>query len=222
MKTILPLLIIVLTVLGAAGCRQDNVSPIRNVRFDPKLLNQMKVAGNCTNYSYRSGQDQRNLGTIHTGQVQVTFRDDVTTTQRDEVLARYGFVTGILSQSATQSGMMYTLGLTGGLNCAQAEQAIRELARDKAIAYAGPAFLVETGQAVGLSNEIMIKADASGAETLKQLAADFNAIVKGPVGADTYMVQLSKQSKGNALEFVNALSNDKGIAHAAPGFVLAP
>ncbi|NEM97292.1 hypothetical protein [Pontibacter burrus] len=222
MKTILPLLIIILTVFAGTGCRQENVSPIRNVRFDPKLLNPLKIANNCTNYSYKAGRSLRHLGTVHTGQVVVAFRDGMTDAQRTEALSKHGFVTGILSQRASQSGMMYTLGLVSGLNCAQAEQAVRELTKDKAIVYAGPMFLVEGGQAVGLSNEVLVRADATGIAVLQQKVKDFNGKISGPLGADTYMVQLNKQAKGNALDFVNVLNQEAGILNASPDFMLAP
>ncbi|WP_162427068.1 hypothetical protein [Pontibacter pudoricolor] len=221
MKTILPLLILIFTVFGLAGCKQDNVSPIRNVRFDPKLLNPMKIADPCINYSYSAGAELRSLGTINTSQVIVAFNNELTQTQRDQVIGKYGFITGVLSQRAGQSGMMFTLNLTDGLNCAQTEQAIRELKKDNAIKYAGPSFIVDGNQAVGLSNEVMVKADASGIAALKDLAANYNAELIGPLGADSYMLRVTKGSKGNALELTELLKGRKGISHATPDFILA-
>ena len=221
MKTILPLFIIILTVFGLASCRQENVSPIRNVRFDPKLLNPMKVADPCKNYSYTAGAELKSLGTINTSQVIVAFDDKLTDAQRGEVISKYGFVTGILNQRASQSGMMFTLNLTDGLNCAQAEQAIRELKKDNAIKYAGPSFIVDGEQAIGLSNEVMVKTDASGVTALKELAANYNAELIGPVGADSYLLRVTKNSKGDALELANSLKGQKGITHATPDFILA-
>ena len=88
MRTILPCIITILTVFAFSGCRQDDVSPIRNVRFDPKLLNPLKVAGGCTNYSYHTGGKLRNLGTIHTGSVVVAFNDNQTDAQLQQTLAK--------------------------------------------------------------------------------------------------------------------------------------
>src|SRR5687768_2422553 len=104
MKTILPLIIIILTVSGLASCRQDNVSPIRNVRFDPKLLNPMKISDPCKNYSYSAGTKLKNLGTINTNQVIVAFDEKLTQSQREQVISKYGFITGILNQRASQTG----------------------------------------------------------------------------------------------------------------------
>lgn len=211
-----------MSVFAFAGCRQDNVTPIRNVRFDPKLLNPMKVATNCTNYSYQAGSRLRNLGTMHTGKAVVAFPGNLTATARDQVLAKYGFVEGILSQSAGQAGTIYTIKLVSGLNCAQAEEALQVLSKDEAILYAGPSFIVDNNQTVGLSNEVMVKADAKNKAALQQLTDNYKARLIGPLGADTYLVQLDKHSKGNALQFLNELSTEKGITHAAPDFVLAP
>jgi hypothetical protein len=221
MRTILPLIIILLTIFATAGCRQDNISPIRNVRFDPKLLNPLKAAGACNSYGYYTGAKLRNLGTIQTRQLVVSFDDKLTNAQREQVITKYGFVTGIESQRAGQSGMIYTLGLMQGLNCAQTEQAILELKKDNAIKYVGPYFNLDGVQDVGLSNEVMVKADATGEVSLKQFAANYKAKLIGPLGADTYLLQVDKASKGNALDAANALKGQKGILHATPDFILA-
>lgn len=221
MRTILPLIIILLTIIATSGCRQDNISPIRNVRFDPKLLNPLKAAGACTSYGYYTGAKLRNLGTIQTRQLVVSFDEKLTNAQREQVITKYGFVTGIESQRAGQSGMVYTLGLMQGLNCAQTEQAILELKKDNAIKYVGPYFNLDGAQDIGLSNEVMIKADATGETSLKQFAANYKAKLIGPLGADTYLLQIDKSSKGNALDAANALKGQKGILHAAPDFILA-
>ncbi|MEJ8755866.1 hypothetical protein WG947_02560 [Pontibacter sp. H259] len=220
MRTILPCIITILTVFAFSGCRQDDVSPIRNVRFDPKLLNPLKAAGGCTNYNYYAGSKLRNLGTIHTGSVVVAFDDNLTEAQRDQALTKYGFITGILSQRASQTGLIYTLGLANGLSCAQASQAILELKKDNAIRYAGPVFNVDGSQSIGLSNELLVKTEVGGEAALKAFATQQNAKVIGPLGADTYLMTLDKNSKGNAIELSNALKSIKGIAQATPDFIL--
>ncbi len=226
MRTILPLIIIILTVFGVSSCQQDNVSPIRNVRFDPKLLNPLQiagqVAGTCNTHSYTSGNQMRDLGTIANNKLVVTFSQNLTHAQRLEALQPYGFVKGIASQSATKTDMLYTLELEDGLNCAQTQQAIVVLSEDKSIRYAGPAFSIDGAHAVGLSNEVMVKTEPGSEAILQQFADNYNATIVGPMGANSYLVQLSKNSKGNAIDFVNALKAEKGIAHAAPDFVIAP
>ncbi|NDK56296.1 hypothetical protein [Pontibacter fetidus] len=221
MKTILPLIITILTAAALGSCNQDNVSPIRNVRFDPKLLNPMKIAGGCPSYSYFSGSKLTDLGTIHTNQLVVAFDKNLTPTERENVLKKYGFLTGILSQRASQSGLIFTLGLANGLNCAQTQQAIAELNKDKAITYAGPSFKMADNQAVGLSNEVVVKTEAGGEAVLRDLAARYNTKLVGPLGEGTYLLQLDKNSEGNALDISNALKGQKGIAYATPDFILA-
>ena len=221
MRTILPCIITILTVFAFSGCRQDDVSPIRNVRFDPKLLNPLKAAGGCTNYSYHTGGKLRNLGTIHTSSVVVAFNDNQTDAQLQQTLAKYGFVTGVLSQRVSHTGKVYTLGLINGLSCAQAGQAILELKKDKAIRYAGPVFNLDGNQAVGLSNELMVKTETGGEVALKTFAAAHNAKVVGPLGADTYLLSIDKSADGNAIELSNALKSVRGIAQANPDFILA-
>jgi hypothetical protein len=221
MKTILPLIITILTAFALAGCHQDNVSPIRNVRFDPKLLNPLKIAGGCPTYSYFSGAKLTDLGTIHTDQLVVTFDNNLTLNQREEVIKKYGFVTGILSQRASQGGMIFTLGLANGLNCAQTQQAIIELKKDNGVTYAGPSFRMAGDQAVGLSNEVVVKTAAGGEAVLRELAAKYKTKMVGPLGEGTYLLQIDKNSKGNALDISNALKGNKAIAHATPDFILA-
>ena len=86
---------------------------------------------------------------------------------------------------------------------------------------AGPSFRVEGNQAIGLGNEVVVKTENGGEAMLRELAAKYNTKMVGPLGERTYLLQIDKNSKGNALEISNALKGNKGIAHAIPEFILA-
>ena len=219
MRKILPSIIIIFTLFASTACRQDNVSPIRNVRFDPKLLNPVMNGSACTNYSYYYGEQLRSLGTVHTGQVIVAFTANLTHEQQQQVISNYGFVEGVTGQVANETGMLHSLSLMAGLNCKQVEQAIKELLKDNSIAYVAPYFEADNNELLGLSNELMVT--TTDAVQLRRLAGACRATIVGELGNNTYLLAVDKNSKGNALETANFLKKQSGIAHAEPDFIVS-
>jgi hypothetical protein len=219
MRKILSLIIIIFTLFASASCRQDNVSPIRNVRFDPKLLNPIMGGSTCTNYNYYYGNQPRSLGTAYIGKVIVVFTPNLTHNQQQQVISNYGFVEGITGQVANESGMLHTLSLMAGLNCKQVEQAMKELAKDNSITYVAPYFLVNDSELIGLSNELMVT--TNNVLQLKRLASACKATLVNDLGNNTYLLSVDKNSKGNALETANYLKKQNGIEHAEPDFIVS-
>ncbi|WP_347158159.1 S8 family serine peptidase [Pontibacter chitinilyticus] len=223
---------IVLHVLGSiffiavfASCKENNAGPIRNVRFDPDLLNKMQVAGSsCTTYSYNDRGNTVNLGAVYTGQVLVAFKPNLPAAVQERVLAKYGFVKGVSAPVATSSLQLHAVQLQEGLNCKQVEQALKELAADVQFAYVAPYFITGSQggeQLQGLSNEVLVTTTEGGLATLNKLAKNYKAEVLQQLRNNTYLVKVDKQSNGNALDMANFLQGQPGIAQAEPDFIIS-
>lgn len=215
----IPLLLYSLSLLALFSCRQDEGTNIRNVRFDPSLLNQARN-GSCETYSYTYQDEKASLGNVYTKQVIVTFADGSTHAQQQELTQKYGFVSGIKSQTPSNSAMLYTLELTDGLNCKQTEQALKVLANDPLVTYAAPYF-VKSDNLLGISNEAIVTVAADGKADLDALLSSYNATIVSPLGDAVYVVKVDKSANGNALDLANYLSGQDGIAHAEPDFIVS-
>lgn len=220
---IIPLIIYSLSILALASCRQEDGSPIRHVRFDPNLLNQAMDGSPCTSYSYFYQDVETSLGSMYTKQVLVAFADGSSYDEQRTIIERYGFVRNMGNQTSTNSAKLYTLDLRSGLNCKQAEQALRILQSDPMIAYAAPYFL-KGSNLLGISNETLVTLKHGQRAALDDLLANYNANIVTSLGDDVYVVKVDKNSNGNALELANYLKGQAAVAHAEPDFIvtLAP
>lgn len=149
-------------LLCLSACKYDSAAPIRDIRFDPKLLGRLQADGPsaCTNYFFNEKGTLKNLGTVSSKYVLVSFDPVLNHENRQKVVERFGFVEGIVSQTNSKSVMLYTLRLIDGLNCQQTEQAVKELAKDAAVHYAAPYFLrVVNGkeQLIGVTSTTLVK-----------------------------------------------------------------
>ncbi|MBC5992509.1 S8 family serine peptidase [Pontibacter cellulosilyticus] len=216
----IPLLLYTLSILALASCRQEDGSPIRNVRFDPNLLNQAMDGSPCTSFSYMFQNEQTSLGSVYTGKVVVVFTEGSTYEQQKKTAEKYGFVAQLGSPIGTNSATLYTLELVSGLNCKQAEQAVQVLSNDPGIAYAAPYFLRENNL-LGISNETIVTVRDGGKAALDQLLQNYNASIVASLSDDVYVVKVDKNSDGNALELANYLAAQESIAHAEPDFVVS-
>ena len=219
----IPLLIYTLSILALAACRQEDGSPIRNVRFDPNLLNQAMDGSPCASFSYFYQDEQTSLGPVYTKQVLVSFADGTTLEEQQAATEKYGFVKGLGTQTSSNSAMLYTLELVDGLNCKQAEQVTRILANDAVVSYAAPYF-VKDNNLLGVSNEAIVTIKYGGRAALDELVQGYNATIVASLSDDVFVVKVDKNSGGNALELANYLQGQESIAHAEPDFVvtLAP
>jgi hypothetical protein len=222
MIRILTPFITIFTIVFMAGCKYDSAAPIRNIRFDPKLFGRMQAEGSttCANH-YFYDQDKRiNLGVISSKYVLVAFNSSLNSDDRQQVLNRFGFVVGIAGQTSSRSASLYTVKLVNGLNCQQAGQALKEIAKDAAVVYVSPYFMTyENGKEYlkGVSNELQVK--TSDSEMLKKVTESYNTAAVTVLDNETYLLALDKSSAGNALETANQLKNQPGIEMATPKFV---
>ncbi|WP_439879802.1 hypothetical protein ACSX1A_11530 [Pontibacter sp. MBLB2868] len=219
-RKIIPLFLYILVIAAFSSCRQDNGSPIRNVRFDPNLLSQAKDGSACTSYSYSYNGQEKSLGTVFTRQVLVTFAAGTTYDVQKSAIEKYGFVNGISGQTSSESEMLYTLSLMEGLSCHQTEQVIKILAQDKLITYAAP-FFVQQDNLLGVSNEAIVTVQSGGKATLDRTLQSYGASLVGGLDENTYIVKVDKNASGNALDLANFLQGQEGIAHAEPNFVVS-
>lgn len=224
MKNTLLLFSTMLAILLLPSCRQESVSPIRNVKFDPNLLNPLQ-AGNtssCTNHTYFYGGEARNLGVVYTKQVLVAFNGTLTQAEVSDITMAHGFVAGVGAPVSSNSASLYPVTLVDGLNCVQVEQALRELQNDAGIAYAAPCFLAGGTQLMGITNEFIVTlTDTRDAEMqLNRLVKTTGTAVVTSLGDQIYVLRADKNSDGNALEMANHFQGQRGIAHAEPDFMV--
>lgn len=229
MKTHIPWLSSLLLIIIFSSCRNDNATPIRNVRFDPGLLNPLQVAGGapCGAYSYYDDGQLKALGSIYSKMILVSFRDGFTYEQAVASAAGYGFVEELGQAVQTNSARLYPVKLLEGLNCKQAEQAIRELQQDANIAYAAPYFQTDDAGAVqllGISNEFLVTVnEQQQAEVVvKRLANATKTVIVTSLNDHTFVLRADKNSRGNALEMANFFQEQPAVKHAAPDFVVSP
>ncbi len=209
-------------MLFLSACKYDSAAPIRNIRFDPKLLGRMQADGpsTCTNHFLFDQNTRKNLGTISSDYVLVAFDANLNQEGRLSVIERFGFVEGIAGQASSRSAMLYTLKLMSGLNCQQASQAIKELAKEASIVYAAPYFVkIINGkeQLTGISNELQVR--TNDAAKFKNVAKGLNAAAVTSLDEQTFLLAVDKSSEGNALETANQLKIQSGIEMATPEFV---
>ncbi|WP_242927291.1 S8 family serine peptidase [Pontibacter vulgaris] len=223
MKILLPLLGSIFALCILTACDHDSASPIRNVRFDPKLLNQLQDGSNtaCTNYTYNYGGKAKYLGAVNTRQIIVAFDENLSFADQQDLLANFGFVKGLGNATATSSAKLFTVELESGLSCRQVEQAIKVLQQSQGIRYAAP-FFQDGAQMLGISNELLVTLKQSDdLKQLRSLLAASNAAIVMPLDELTYLVRVDKNSAGNALELANSLQNEQTVAHAEPDFILS-
>lgn len=225
MKIYIPWLSYLLVIIIFSSCRNDNVAPIRNVRFDPGLLNPLQAAGggSCVSYTYYYGNEVKSLGMVYSRMVLLSFDDNVAHTDAAATLERYGFVEELGQAVRTNSAMLYPVTLTAGLNCQQAERAMAELAKHPAVRYASP-FFEANGQLMGISNEFIVQVERGrqpADELLQRLANATRTEIVMALSDDTYVLRADKNSRGNALQMANFFHEQPFVKQAEPDFVMS-
>ncbi len=78
---------------------------------------------------------------VNTRQVQVTFRDDLSYNEQQELLHQYGFVKNLGMATPADNTIAHKLELVDGLDQQQIGKALYLLASDPGIVAANPAFV---------------------------------------------------------------------------------
>jgi hypothetical protein len=214
-----------LFIIIFSSCRYDNATPIRNVRFDPGLLNPIKAAGgSCMNQTYYYNDEQKDLGLVYSRMILVAFAENLSVEQIREATQRHGFVQSLGQAVHSNSARLYPVQLVEGLNCQQAEAAIAEMAKDHAVTYAAPFFETGDGQLLGISNEFIVTVESGrqpATEVLKRLANATGTELVTALSDDTFVLRADKNSRGNALEMANFFHEQPLVKHAEPDFVVS-
>lgn len=227
MKIFIPWLSALLFITIFSSCRNDSVAPIRNVRFDPGLLNPIQAAGStsCLIYNYSYASETKALGTVYGRMILISFNDGSPSDGAEAVKERFGFIEGLGQAVRTNSALLYPVHLVEGLNCKQVEAAIAEIAKDPAISYAAPFFDAgANGQLLGVSNEFIVQVEQDkrpGAEVVERLANATRTEIVTALDNDTFVLRADKHSRGNALEMANFFHEQPHIKHAEPDFVVS-
>mgnify|MGYP005751449523 CR=1 FL=1 len=228
MKIYIPWLSTLLIIVIFSSCRNDNATPIRNVRFDPGLLNPAQAGGGtpCVFHNYYYNGQPKSLGNVYGGMILVAFDESYTYEQALAAAGKHGFIESLGQEVRTNSARLYPVQLAEGLSCKQVEQAIKVLEQDVSVSYAAPYFLTDTGagmQLLGISNEfiVTVSANKQAGFVLEKLANATRTSMVTSLGADTYVLRADKNSKGNALEMANFFQEQPLIKHAEPDFVVS-
>lgn len=224
MKFSIPCLSSLLFIIIFSSCRYDNATPIRNVRFDPGLLNPVKAGASCVNHSYYYNDEQKALGTVYTRMILVSFADGLGIEQVAEVAQRHSFVQGLGQAVRSNSAELYPVQLMDGLSCLQTEAAISEIVKDPAVTYAAPFFEMNNSELLGISNEFIVTVESgrqSAEALLKRLATATGTELITALGENTYVLRADKNSRGNALEMANFFHKQRLIKQAEPDFIMS-
>ena len=226
MKIYIPWLSSLLLIIIFSSCRNDNVSPIRNVRFDPGLLNPLQAAGGipCTAHSYYYNGAEKSLGTVYSGMILLSFNDDLNHEKATAAAAQHGFIELLGQPVQTNSARLYPAKMAAGLSCQQVEVALIEIAKDPAVDYAAPYFESAGGQLLGVSNEFIVVVEEGrqpAAQVLKRLSEATQTEIVSTLSKDTFVLRTDKNSRGNALEMANFFHEQPSIKHAEPDFVVS-
>lgn len=213
------------TLLFLSACKYDSASPIRDIRFDPKLLGRMQTdePSPCANHYFFEKNTRQHLGAVSSDYVLVAFKPDLNHNSRQQVVERFGFVDAIAGQANSRSAMLYTLKLVSGLNCREATRAIEELLKDDAVTYAAPYFVKLVNgkhQLTGISNELIVKVKSGDAGSLKRDSDSYNVATVTATGDKTFVIAVDKNSEGNALETANSLMSQRDVEIATPEFIV--
>ncbi|WP_299758242.1 hypothetical protein [uncultured Pontibacter sp.] len=219
-KIAIPFFTFLMVALVLSSCRNDGATPIRNIKAGPTLLRAQAGNGSCINHTYFYNNEQKNLGSVFTKQILVSFAAGLSAAEEAEAVAAYGFVKGENGQISSNSALLHNIELVDGLNCKQVEKAMELLAQDPAITYVAPYFMNGDGL-LGISNEAIVTVQEGSSDVLASLAADYQAEVLMPLSGQTYLLRVDKNSSGNALELANYLKSKDGIAHAEPDFIVS-
>ncbi len=214
------IIIFIISMAAMLSCRQEDGSPVRNVRFDPNLLSQAMDGTPCTSYSYLYNDQESNLGTVFTKQLVIAFAAGSTLEDRKKATEKYGFVKGIGNYTTTNSAELYSLELTDGLNCKQAELALSIIQKNPLVDYVAPYF-IKDNNLLGVSNEAIVTVNKGGKVSFDKLVSDYGANVVSALGDDVYIVSVDKNSKGNALALANYLVEQESITNAEPDFLVS-
>lgn len=228
MKIYIPWLSTLLLIVIFSSCRNDNATPIRNVRFDPGLLNPAQAGGGapCVSHNYYYNGQPKALGNVYSRMILVALDESYTYEQALSVASKHGFIESLGQEVRTNSARLYPVQLVEGLNCKQVEQAIRVLEQDANVSYAAPYFLTDNGagmQLLGISNEFIVTVNdkKQAGLVLERLANATRTSIVTSLSDDTYVLRADKNSRGNALEMANFFQEQPLIKHAEPDFVVS-
>ncbi|QCR21414.1 hypothetical protein [Pontibacter sp. SGAir0037] len=120
-------------LVSLSSCRQDNATPIRNVRINPKVVNQMQIADPAAS--------SNGFGNIYNGAILVAFDAKLSGTEQRDLVASYGQFKALGQPTLSNGSVVYALELKEGYNAGQVEAIIAELKKDVAISHASPLIL---------------------------------------------------------------------------------
>ncbi len=226
MKTYIPWISTLLLIIIFSSCRNDNVSPIRNVRFDPGLLNPLQAGGGmpCIAHTYYYNDAEKSLGTVYNGMILLSFSQELSHEEATTAAGQYAFIQELGQPIHTNSARLYPAKLAAGLSCQQVEGAISEVSKDPAVAYAAPYFESAGGQLLGVSNEFIVSVESGrqpAEQVIRRLTAATRTELVTELNADTFVLRADKNSRGNALEMANFFHKQPLIKHAEPDFVVS-
>ncbi|PKV62989.1 hypothetical protein [Pontibacter ramchanderi] len=215
-----------LLIIIFSSCRNDNVSPIRNVRFDPGLLNPLQAADGapCISHSYYYNDAEKSLGTVYGGMVLLSFSQELTYEEVTAAVGRYGYIEALGQPVQSNSARLYPARLAAGLSCRQVQTLLADIAKDPAVRYAAPYFESAGGELLGISNEFIVRVETGrmpAAQVLQRLANATRTEVVSSLSEDTFVLRADKNSRGNALEMANFFQKQPHIKHAEPDFVVS-
>lgn len=125
-----------------SSCRQDDAAPIRNVRFDPQLINRLQTADNssCSIHKHSSENKTINFNALFANEITVAFDTGMPYAEQQRLIKSYGVFQTLRQPKSHAITPTYALALKNDFNCRQIEYIISELNKEPGVKYAAAAF----------------------------------------------------------------------------------
>lgn len=180
--------------------------------------------GKCPEFYYFYGQEKVPLA-IAPNLLGIGFKGQPTVSQKRETLKQLpGFVRFLNDNDSTAA--FNIIELKKNTTCAQALETMKKLQVQEIIAFANPVFLAPGSVGSGHSwaavnaNFIITLKDPKQTAELQKLLTGTNTRQTDDLGNGTYLLEATKNSKGNALEMANYFHGQPIIKSAEPDFFL--
>lgn len=215
LRILIAFIMIVLTGCAKAPLTAGDV----NVAFPEALP--------CPNYYYYYNQEKVPL-TIAPKLLSVGFVPGKTMVEKLQLLRRFPayvrFFTDTKGEDSTSTNIIE---LIQGTNCSQAQEMMKQLQQQDIITYANPVFeippaLTSTHRWMAVTATFLVTLKPGNhEEELKRQTEITHTRIVDDLGNNTYQLETSKASMGNALEMANYFHEQSFVANSEPDFYMA-
>jgi hypothetical protein len=215
----IPALLFGVFIIAFSGCKKP-----AEKSTDGAITTSSVPDNKCPEFYYYYGKDKMPL-TIAPNLLGIGFKEQLTVSQKLAVLRRFQAFEGFLNGNDSTTAFNI-IEFQKGTTCPQALETIKKLNTLEEIVFANPVFLapgpVGSGHkwaAINSNFLVTLKNPQQKAEFQKLLTLT-NTRQVDDLGNGTYLVEATKNSKGNALEMANYFHEQAEVQTAEPDFFM--